>query len=387
MASYHLLYFGLVFFFLYSSTITVSALDEANATLALNDLCTSMPGMPGCYLKKLCDSDPNSIVKPYCHPISIVGAVCKLDMPNMKGCAQYNAECANNQTCQTLYPPPNNFPTSATLARGIYSICNEMTMEGCGNCPRLNERSTYSDCDLLEVYSNLCAAMPGMSQCGAWISLCSSSPVKGTSLCNDGSNPATQIPSMIMYFHTGLVEYILFKSWVPRNMWQYWLSMFALFLLAIVFEIFQALHVILDMYLANSSKAQKSRSSATQAASTTTDTVSPTHSSSQISDTSQNHTNTSNFGTFPLINSQQQRKLQSKKSTNWNRIILKGILRMVHATFAYALMLVTMTYNVGLFFSVIVGLGVGNMLAASIIQAAELVFGANAPAADWELCC
>jgi solute carrier family 31 (copper transporter), member 1 len=31
-------------------------------------------------------------------------------------------------------------------------------------------------------------------------------------------------PYMRMYFHTGLVEYVLFKGWVPRTGWQYALS-------------------------------------------------------------------------------------------------------------------------------------------------------------------
>ncbi|TPX48790.1 hypothetical protein SeLEV6574_g01838 [Synchytrium endobioticum] len=320
----------------------VSAFDQANATASLQSLCHDMPGMPGCYLKKLCDENPSALSEPYCHPISLVGAVCLLDMPRMKGCAAYNAECANNATCQSLYPAPASLPTSATLAQNIYSICNEMSMDGCDRC-RLTPTSRYSECDMLEVYSNLCAAMPGMSQCPPWSTFCSSSPGMGSRLCNDGSDPSTQIPSMIMYFHTGLVEFILFKSWIPRTYWQYWLSMLALFLLSVVFEVFQAMHVILDMHLAKSAKPLGSKGTTTGP--------------------------------------------PAQKRTNWNHVLLKGLLRMVHATFAYALMLVTMTYNVGLFFSVIVGLGVGNMLSAPLIKSAENAMGGTSGDPNWELCC
>lgn len=194
--------------------------------------------------------------------------------------------------------------------------------------------------------------------------------------------------------------------------------MLVLFLLAIVFELFQALHIILDMHigrslvkelstnvfclyaplhrccalnnvvesintkhshhhwLAKSKRALKANSNMPTESSSPTSAISPSHSTTALTSTFQNHNGTSpNFGTFPPIPPSPPRhsvfeKIKlfifpssaAKRPTNWTVICLKGGLRMIHATLAYALMLVTMTYNVGLFFAVIFGLGVGSMI-------------------------
>ncbi|TPX37594.1 hypothetical protein SmJEL517_g00651 [Synchytrium microbalum] len=381
-----LVIFGCLALFVLVQVPVASAVDDANATASMVDLCTAMRGMPGCTLKKLCDANPNALPDPYCQPISLVGSVCLTDMPRMSGCKSYVATCTGNNTCQTLYPAPSQLPTTATVAQEITSICTEMTMNGCSECGTLSPRSRYyDDCDMMDVYSRLCKAMPGMTQCKAWSAFCSGAPGSTSSLCiDDGTgDPA---PGMIMYFHTGIVEYILFKKWVPRNVLQYVLSMLALFCLAVFYECLQAMHVVLDMYLGRRIPSKNSNG-----VYDAPDPDSPADSQAPLTPSQPSR---SRFGTFPASAAPASAEVYAKQpswTTGWGPTLIRGSLRMVMATLSYALMLVTMTYNVGLFFSVVVGLGVGSMLAAPITKSAEKAMVASGAIVgtvhNWETCC
>lgn len=45
---------------------------------------------------------------------------------------------------------------------------------------------------------------------------------------------------MMMYFHFGIADYILFKTWLPRTPAQYWLSLLAIFFFAFLIEALKA---------------------------------------------------------------------------------------------------------------------------------------------------
>lgn len=121
-------------------------------------------------------------------------------MPGMKGSETYNKMCGSDPLksviaqCKTL-----NFvlPTSKQATQQIYSICSEMSMNGCEKCKFsfivgkiTRPDATYSNCDLLTVYSNLCIEMPDMYQCKVviiittkeWKNYCSGGLAK-TSFC------------------------------------------------------------------------------------------------------------------------------------------------------------------------------------------------------------
>ncbi|TPX50463.1 hypothetical protein SeLEV6574_g00891 [Synchytrium endobioticum] len=347
------------------ATAPACALDAGNATASLTELCTSMPGMPGCTLKNLCTANTSALAPPYCHPISLVGAICLVDtaMTQMSACNAYTQSCTTNATCQALTPPPKYLPPSSTLARDIYSICTQMSMPGCSAC-RLTLTSSYADCDMLTTYSQLCKAMPAMAQCQDYKAFCGTAPGSGSDLCPASGAASGAVPEMKMYFHTGIVDYVLFQGWVPQTNLQYAFTVIACFLLAIVYEGLQAWHAILDMRLAPKARVNPKPLPGPQPSSSSASTDSTT----------------------PLTAPRPppaSRKLPSLDG--WKAVLLRGTLRMMSATLVYALMLIVMTYNVGLFLATVVGLGVGSMLTSPVINYAERsLVGANS---DWELCC
>ena len=78
-----------------------------------------------------------------------------------------------------------------------------------------------SSCDLLATYSKLCKAMPDMSQCAAWKTMCVNIPDWNICSYSGADSP----PEMRMYFHTGILDYILFKEWVPRTIGIYFVNL------------------------------------------------------------------------------------------------------------------------------------------------------------------
>ncbi|KAJ3300741.1 hypothetical protein HK104_006039 [Borealophlyctis nickersoniae] len=191
-----------------------------------------------------------------------------------------------------------------------------MSMSGCEKCV-IQPGASYAECDLLGVYSGLCKSMPGMSQCGEWKSMCRATP--GLGFCQqDASQDA---PVMKMFFHTGISDYVLLENWVPRNGGQYAGAWIGTFLLGLVFEITTTLHYLLE--------ARRTRYELE--------------------------------AVTPL-----------SKSYTVMIAVTRGLIRMWVAFLAYILMLVVMTYNVGLFFAAIVGLGAGAAVFGGVAKRAAV---------------
>lgn len=89
----------------------------------------------------------------------------------------------------------------------------------------------------------LCMSMQDMSDCKAWKGYCNEIPDWG--LCSFESN-RDALPPMRMYFHTGIMDIILFREWVPRNQLGYFGSWVAIFFMEFFFEIFKALRALLE---------------------------------------------------------------------------------------------------------------------------------------------
>jgi hypothetical protein len=167
-----------------------------SASDSVSALCKSMPGMPGCSIDKLCAASSSTLPSPFCSKESVFTDICQ-DMPSMGDCKAFNSTCLDSTTCKAL----PSLPSSRTATQQIASICSEMTMDGCSSCKIASPTAGYAECDLLGTYSQLCKAMPEMSQCGAWKALCVSNP--SLSYCSTGT--AADPPAMKMYFHTGIV--------------------------------------------------------------------------------------------------------------------------------------------------------------------------------------
>ncbi|KAH8548009.1 Ctr copper transporter family-domain-containing protein [Umbelopsis sp. PMI_123] len=291
---------------------------QMNSTLiqnGLNSLCSQMSYMPGCTVRNICANNTAVASNSWCNEFSILADICQMDMPNMSGCANYNQMCSNVSVvaeCKTDTMLPG-LPTTMVAAQYVQSICSSMAMDGCNTCV-FPATGGFPQCDILSTYAKLCISMPDMDQCAAYKSMCQQTP--SFSLCSSSSGSADTPPSMIMYFHTGFNEYILFKSWVPRNAQQYAGAWFAIFFITIFYQSLSVLRSNCEAYwLLNAQK---------------------------------------DGGKFTLFG---RNGYFAWKKTRID--LMRLAFTFVESTISYALMLITMTFNVGLFFAVVSGLAVG----------------------------
>jgi solute carrier family 31 (copper transporter), member 1 len=300
-----------------SEYICLNELDVPSLNIKL---CSDMPGMPGCSMLKTCRNKDD-----FCDDKVIHSIICQ-EMPKMAACSGYVANCAAAPICNLL-------PSSKVVTKQIYSICNEMDMPGCDRC-KLNDSSVYSDCDLLSTYANLCTQMPRMGQCSTYNAMCAAN----TSLPWCGNSNKLAPPTMKMFFHGGISDYLLFESWVPRTPFQYFLAILFSFSLAVTYEGFQVLIFFLDIkWLAPE------------------EIISDTASSEGLINTAP----------APLLSHICG---YSKGKRGIILALLGGFLRTFATAIGYALMLVAMTFNIGLFLSVVIGFGFGSFLFSPIIK-------------------
>ncbi|KAJ3260439.1 hypothetical protein HK103_000581 [Boothiomyces macroporosus] len=103
-----------------------------------------------------------------------------------------------------------------------------MDMDGCEKC----EGTKMNKCEVFKVYTDLCIAMPYMSQCRDYRTMCSWDP----SLPFCDPELSVNGPAMKMYFHWGIKDYVLFQSWVPFSSFSYFLACLFCFLTGIGYE-------------------------------------------------------------------------------------------------------------------------------------------------------
>ncbi|KAI8360552.1 Ctr copper transporter family-domain-containing protein [Mortierella sp. GBAus27b] len=330
-------------------------LPEATVKADLDNLCKQMPYMPGCSLYKSCQAA--SKTDQWCTPFSVLADICQVDMPSMRDCKNYVALCgastngtsASRPAVCSKAPMISSFPTTKNASALVIDICTEMDMAGCERCPKPPPGAYAADCDTLGTYAILCKAMPDMHQCATWKSMCSASSdtasvlnFQSSEYCAMGvGSPDMNPPAMRMYFHLGYSDYVLFEKWVPRNQSQYVGTWFALFFITIFFQTIQAYHNSLEARWAEEHALQVEESSGTDSSAPLTDAKG--HSSSIL-----------------LHWVHLWRQPWTLKEAKQN--VIRAVLTFVETTLGYALMLVTMTFNVPLFFAVIVGLTVGSVM-------------------------
>ena len=301
----------------------LSCLSATNTKLLNDELCRQMPGMIGCSLRTICKGEA------FCSENSVYATICQ-DMPMMKPCQAFQ-QCSI-QSC--------GFPTSANVTKQIYSICTEMNMAGCEKCS-IKETSTYSECDLMTVYSDLCKAMPNMSQCSMFKNLCMASPE--VPFCGNGDmNTEYKAPVMQMFFHTGLSDYILFEQWVPRNVMQYIFAWIVVFFVAVGYE---GLNVYVYIQETKWSLGNDTKP------------VDLTAFGSNV------------LG--PKMQTVHQMCGLSNGKQGVKQSAIRAMLRMLSTLIGYTLMLIAMTFNIGLFVAIIVGFGAGTFVFAPMIKNLE----------------
>ncbi|KAF9425193.1 hypothetical protein BGZ94_007763 [Podila epigama] len=242
----------------------------------IEGLCTQMPFMPGCSIYKSCQAA--SKTDQWCTPFSVLADICAVDMPNMRDCKNY--------------------------------------------------------------------AMPDMHQCAAWKTMCSASSPSAalgfdkSEYCaagvgSDDMNP----PAMRMFFHGGFADYVLFETWVPRNLSQYVGTWFALFFLTLFYQTIATYHTSLEAKWAEELAEE-----------------------SELKAKSESTVPLSGAITNSILLSWVYLWRKPWTMTEVKQNVIRAVLTFIETTLGYALMLVTMTFNVPLFFAVILGLTVGSVV-------------------------
>lgn len=277
-------------------------------TAANNDLCGMMP-MTQCTINSLCQQYKYS--GDYCEPFSIYKSIC-MDMSDMSGCSTYNTMCIPGSLVQICNIPTLPLPSASILKANISQICAHMDMVPCSECT-----GSSSSCDYLKVYSQLCLSMPDMSECVYWKTMCDDIP--DWTLCTASKNNPT--PSMQMYFHWSIMDYVLLQSWVPDSNTTYALTWLAVFLLATLFEFVK------------------------------------------------------------LVRSKYEKKWSEQEYTSLNDAIVfsgapfrasvdipRALLHTLEVAWGFLVMLVVMTYNIGLFGAVLAGAFFGMLVVGRFVQ-------------------
>jgi copper transporter 1 len=291
---------------------------------SIEALCDMMPRMPGCFLNSVCTNE-----RGYCNKFSIWADICK-DMPKMSGCKEYMQLCDAESVvkqCQ-VDKPLDSLPSTRKARELVQSICNEMDMTGCDTC------MSNQKCDFFAVYLDLCKQMPEMSQCQNWKDMCEADPSLGFCLKTNLDSP-----TMKMYFHFGYRDYVLFDFWLPSSGGEYFLAMLFCFAFAILYEYLLHVNSSLEMlWRPKDIRVQEII---------------------EIDESSSSSARPLLAETPVNVATDQRHKFQ------WTPMrirLCRALMRFATITGAYICMLLVMSFNVGLFFSVVSGLAVGTFI-------------------------
>jgi len=283
--------------------------------------------MSGCSISRICGNELARGVDSgiYCSPFSVMADTC-VNMMGMSGCQALKALCSNGSLVAQCKTPVLPFPSDAQLRSNLKSICTEMWMNGCDAC--IDEGTGgFKLCDKFLVYSTLCEEMPTMAQCAAYHYYCAYVP--RWDLC--GGGPGSNLPpEMRMYWHFSIADYVLFKEWVPRTTFMYIVTLAACFLFAVMYECLKACIGFLENRW-RTDLAVGSISGDVQ-----TEKESLLGATAAVS-----------FEVPPF---------------DCRRDSLRGALHLIYIGLHYWIMLIAMTYNVGLFLAVLLGHGFAYMI-------------------------
>jgi len=290
----------------------------------ISALCGAMDSMPGCSVRKVCtsSSSPSNVKSSmYCDPFSVYKDLC-LDMGKMNGCEDYRSMCSNVSVVQQCQTPALPLPSTMQGSDLVTSICNQMNMLSCSECMGsafsrgLSLGMALLECDILQVYSDLCLSMPGMSECQAWATMCKAIP--DWPFCKSGVGSFPLVPQMLMYFHGGYADYILFQNWVPQNIVQYTFSWFAIFAVTVFHEFIRMIRKKFERNCRNTSPR--------------------------------------------LVADSENSKISAVLPFSFAVDFPRAVLQALEAAWSLFVMLIAMTYNIGLFAAIVVGYFFGSLI-------------------------
>jgi len=160
--------------------------------------------------------------------------------------------------------------------------------------------------------------MPDMSECEAWQEMCA--PIQDWSLCSAQSG--NNIPPMRMYFHWGIMDYVLLQAWVPNSSLTYAATWIAVFVITVLFEVLKLVRTRYERRW------------------------------------------TEELNEYVSVNSDNVQGPPFRFQADF----MRAILHTIEVGWGFLVMLVVMTYNVGLFIAVLAGSFIGMLFVGRFVQ-------------------
>jgi len=212
------------------------ALSEAELSASLDSLCAAMSWMSACTVRRLCASGGVKSTL-FCSAASLVADVCVADegMSKMKGCAAFTTTCRADSAVKQCgaggpFEALPSMPDSMKTKADVLAACSVHNMPGCETC-------TAAACaEPLLSLGTVCRAMEHGDLCESYNAMCSALQARAdddwTAVCGSQLGSGSEQPLMRMYFHGGFAEYVLFFEWVPRSGIQYFATLLVVFVAA-----------------------------------------------------------------------------------------------------------------------------------------------------------
>jgi len=216
---------------------------EQDILTQLTGLCTSMPNMVGCSLWTSCNN--SAADGQYCQPMSLYGTICE-EMSEMTDCTPYNQLCFTPgsvvEQCTNPGPLPGALTTTKTV-EAVLTMCSTHGMVGCEECTARSScphpLETLSKlCHSMPGMSQ-CAGFSTMCSNSAVESTF-------YSICDEDEDPSA-LPPMRMWMHTGITDILLFKEWIPANTAEYVGYCFLCIVAALIVQGLKAWRVVLEV--------------------------------------------------------------------------------------------------------------------------------------------
>jgi hypothetical protein len=374
-------------------------------------ICALLPQAAGCSVRRQCDA--GLAAGSYCQPFSLLADLCggvDSDAQRDSHCTGWRNLCGVNATvvkqCRTR-PAMPGLVSSQSAQKSVGALCAQMPdMKECAECRE-------SCPDPLLAYSSICVEMK-MDGCEAWAKMCDSNPPGLEAFCGKEDEAACS-GMMQMYFHNGFEDYILFKSWVPCTQGRYLGSCLGVVLLGVFVAFLKAVRVRLEYRFQRARHARESRDRrmALEGNGSSGDGDQPAGRGGGLAEVAgegatssaplraRGRARDSPAATPLLMISSQVAHAESEgffdgilpsDGLQLQQNLVRGIMAGLTLALDYMLMLVAMTFNIGLFLAVCLGVVVGTVLFGHQHEArgrsgAGAGFGGGAQLLEERSCC
>ena len=217
-----------------------------------NDLataCQTWSYSSGCSIRQACNQ--GKVTGQLCDVWSLLIEVCSdpIIPTSNPSCLNYRKLCdpKDSVVAQCKTAVVSKLLTTQTAMNDMIALCKEMPdMPQCPSCTRIADPAKTCPDPLLSV-SQVCISM-WMTDCQNWYDMCQTQPVGFKHYCDTMSPSSSSdvqegevcFGKMIMFFHTGLDDVVLFKSWVPCTRGRYALTFLGIIVCGLICALIKA---------------------------------------------------------------------------------------------------------------------------------------------------